>query len=222
MTTQNTQTFPSLTAPLTDKSGCITSAWRPFITTLYTRTGGATGAGGTYALVNGSSSAVFAVAPANSGTQATPLAQVQTLDAATLSSAETFATGAANSAAAAAQTAAETFATNAANTAQTNAENFATTAANTAQSNAETYALQQIQQGTGAASATITVGASPFTYTASAVGHVLINGTVTALSLTRGSTMITLPLTTPIVPVDNGDAVKVTYSTAPTMTWVPR
>lgn len=217
-----TQTFPSLTAPLVDKNGLLTQAWRPLMTTLYNRTGGPSGISGTYALVNGSPSAVFQVATAVNGQEATPLAQVQALDTATLNSAESFATSAANNAAATAQSNAETFATTAANTAQTNAENFATSAANTAQSNAETYALQQIQQGTGATPASITPGASPFTYTASAVGHVLINGTVTGLSLIRGATTLTLPLTTPLVPLDNGDAVKVTYSITPTMTWVPR
>lgn len=220
--TATSQPFPSLTAPLVDKNGCITLAWRPLMTTLYNRTGGPSGVSGTYALVNGSSSATFDVATAVTGTNATPLAQVQNLDATTLNSAESFATSAANNAASTAQSNAETFATNAANTAQTNAETFATTAANNAQANAQTYALQQIQQGIGAAPTSITVGASPFTYTASAVGHVLINGTVTGLSLIRGTTTIALPLTTPIVPVDNDDAVKVTYSSAPTMTWVPR
>src|SRR5579864_5470816 len=61
---------------------------------------------------------------------------VTSANASTLTTAESFATNAANNA----QSTAETFATNAANTAQSNAETFATGAANTAQANAETFA----------------------------------------------------------------------------------
>ena len=61
---------------------------------------------------------------------------VTSANASTLTTAETFATTAANNA----QNTAQTFATNAANNAQSTAETFATNAANTAQANAETFA----------------------------------------------------------------------------------
>jgi 3D (Asp-Asp-Asp) domain-containing protein len=73
-----------------------------------------------------------------------------------------------------------------------------------------------------AASAAITVSASPFTYTASFPGNVVINGgTVTGLSVSRGTTSVTVATTQKIIPLGQGDSVVVTYSVLPTMTWLP-
>jgi hypothetical protein len=67
----------------------------------------------------------------------------------------------------------------------------------------------------------ITVGASPFAYTAQNNGHVVVTGgTVSAISLTRVSVHAT-GLTAGLVPVGNKDVVTVTYSAAPTMTFIP-
>lgn len=249
------QPFPAPTTPLTGPGGVITSPWRYFLDSLFQRTGGTSGKNGYFAYVNGDSAQPFEVAQATASTDAPPLSQVQSLDSTVLSTAENFATNAANTA----QSNAESFATTAANNAQSNAEaytnaNFAplaspaltgtpsaptaaagtnttqlaTTAyslaaANTAQSNAETYALNQIQTGTGGAFVAVTAGASPYTYTAAAVGNMVISGgTITALSLARGSQSVALPISTPIVPFDNSDALTITYSAAPTLTFVPR
>ena len=67
----------------------------------------------------------------------------------------------------------------------------------------------------------ITVSASPFAYTAQSNGNVLVTGgTVSAISLTRVSAHAT-GLTAGFIPVDNKDIVTVTYSSLPTMTFIP-
>ncbi len=72
--------------------------------------------------------------------------------------------------------------------------------------------------------ANVAPGASPYTYTASAAGSVVITGgTVSAIQLKRGSTTITVAAASPaVVPVSAGDQVITTYSAAPTMSFVPR
>lgn len=78
--------------------------------------------------------------------------------------------------------------------------------------------------GSSAAIASITVGASPFAYTAPAAGSVLIvGGTVSAVTLKRGTpAAVSVGATAGSVPVSAGDIVTVTYSAAPTMSFVPR
>ena len=78
--------------------------------------------------------------------------------------------------------------------------------------------------GATGAIASITVGASPYTYTATAAGTVVATGgTVSGVQLKRGSTTITVDSTTnAVVPVSAGDQVITTYSAAPTMSFVPR
>lgn len=78
--------------------------------------------------------------------------------------------------------------------------------------------------GSTAAIATVTVGASPFAYAAPSAGTVLIvGGTVTAVTLKRGTAAaVSVGATAGSVPVSAGDIVTVTYSAAPTMSFVPR
>ena len=236
----NIQQFPTPQTPVVDKQGNITKIWQKFFASVWNRTGGANGSNGYFAYVNGALNQVFAVAPAVTSTEAPPLAQVQSLDATVLSTAETFATNAANTAQSNAETYTATYyaplaspaltgtptaptATAGTSTTQLATTAFATNAANTAQSNAETYALNQIQAGTGAAIQTITAGASPYTYTTSAVGNLLVSGgTVSAITLNRGTTSLTLPSVTGFIPMDNSDSVTITYTVAPTMNWIPR
>ena len=76
--------------------------------------------------------------------------------------------------------------------------------------------------GTPAASSAITVGASPFAYTATTGGTVAISaGTVSAVTLTRASTVIATGVLAGLIPVRNGDIVTVTYTAAPTMVFIP-
>lgn len=75
----------------------------------------------------------------------------------------------------------------------------------------------------GAPIQSITVGASPYAYVAPHHGSVSIQGgTVSAVTLTRQGTAVTLGLTAGLVPVATGDVVTVTYSAAPTMKFIPR
>ena len=67
----------------------------------------------------------------------------------------------------------------------------------------------------------ITVGVSPYAYTAQSNGHVVVTGgTVSAISLTRVSAHAT-GFTAGFIPVGNKDVVTVTYTVAPTMTFIP-
>lgn len=73
----------------------------------------------------------------------------------------------------------------------------------------------------GVNAAAITVGASPFSYTATSSGVVLIaGGTVSAIALGRNGVFTGIGVTAGPVPVSEGDAVRVTYAVAPTMTFV--
>jgi hypothetical protein len=71
-----------------------------------------------------------------------------------------------------------------------------------------------------AAIETQTVSASPYTFTASASGRVLISGgTVTNVHLIRGGVSIVVPAG--FVPVSQGDAVAVVYTVAPSVWFIP-
>ena len=85
---------------------------------------------------------------------------------------------------------------------------------------AQAQTLFGVTASPGAASV-VTVGASPFSYTATAAGVLVVDGgTVSAVSLARGSVSATAPITG-LFPLRNGDTVKVTYTAAPTLTWFP-
>lgn len=83
-------------------------------------------------------------------------------------------------------------------------------------------ALREISGwGKADAPAAITVTASPFTYTASVPGQVFITGgTVSAVKLVRGGSEYDAPAAG--LYVSPGDGVKVTYTVAPAMLFVPR
>ena len=69
---------------------------------------------------------------------------------------------------------------------------------------------------------TITPTASPFTYVAPARGFLIVTGgTVSVISFTRVSTYVT-GQTGGTFPLSLNDKLTVTYSVAPTMTWVPQ
>lgn len=83
--------------------------------------------------------------------------------------------------------------------------------------------IQYLQQFTTAPAAfkSLTVGKSPFVYTAVEPGFVYIkSGTVSVISLKRGSIAID---TTGLVfiPVGIGDAITITYSVVPTVYFIP-
>ena len=67
----------------------------------------------------------------------------------------------------------------------------------------------------------VSPGASPFTYTATTIGNLLISGgTVSAVSLVRGATSIACP-TSGFIPMAGKDSVVITYSVAPTLSFIP-
>jgi hypothetical protein len=70
--------------------------------------------------------------------------------------------------------------------------------------------------------AAITPTGSVFTYTAPAWGVVVINGgAVTVIAIKRQGTSITTGLTDAVIPLARFDQVLVTYTVAPTMTFIP-
>lgn len=91
-------------------------------------------------------------------------------------------------------------------------------------------ALQQVfdisvfqQESKGGAIQSVSVSASPFSYSAISDGFVSISGgTVSLVQLTRGSVTINAGVTAGIIPVNFGDVVKITYTVSPTVYFVPR
>jgi hypothetical protein len=69
----------------------------------------------------------------------------------------------------------------------------------------------------------ISVGASPATYTAAYNGSaVVVGGTVSAIALTRQGTSVATGLTAGIFPLSRGDGLVITHTGAPTATFLPR
>ena len=71
--------------------------------------------------------------------------------------------------------------------------------------------------------ATITVGASPFDYQASQSGHLLllIDGTVSDVSLSRGRVTISTGQVAGFFPMALGDTLTITYTVLPTVYFIP-
>lgn len=62
---------------------------------------------------------------------------------------------------------------------------------------------------------------SPFIYTATTIGHMMVRGgTVSAIVLDRSGTDVTCQ-SNQFIPMAANDTVTVTYSVAPTMTFIP-
>lgn len=71
--------------------------------------------------------------------------------------------------------------------------------------------------------AAVTPGASPWTYIASDDGFLHVaGGTVDSIALARAREKLVTVLTEGFVPMSKGDSVIVTFSDAPTLTFVPR
>lgn len=65
-------------------------------------------------------------------------------------------------------------------------------------------------------------GGSPFSFTASAPGHVLVQGgTVTGINLTRGRVIVALTELEGWIPVGRGDIVDITFAVVPNAWFVP-
>ncbi len=69
---------------------------------------------------------------------------------------------------------------------------------------------------------TLSLGASPATYTAVVPGNLMLSGgTVTGITLTRGGGSATLSTSVATIPMSLGDSVTITASTMPTVYFVP-
>lgn len=68
----------------------------------------------------------------------------------------------------------------------------------------------------------VTVGASPFSWTAPTGGGVLVveGGSVSDLDLTRGASTIDLGITAGPIPVATGDIIIITYAVLPTVSFL--
>ena len=72
------------------------------------------------------------------------------------------------------------------------------------------------------AASSVTVTASPMTYTATdRMSLHVTGGTVSSVAFVRGSTSLTVA-TNQLIPLNPGDQVVITYTVAPTVTSVPR
>ena len=79
----------------------------------------------------------------------------------------------------------------------------------------------QLTAKPGAPSA-MAVGASPAAFTASTAGTAVVaGGTVTDMTLTRGTAVTDLGATGSLVPMSAGDVLTITYTAAPAVTFVP-
>lgn len=71
------------------------------------------------------------------------------------------------------------------------------------------------------AESSVTLGATPYSYTAPSGGWVIVRGgTVSAIQYTRSITTLT-GLTSGIFPVGQGDILTITYTVLPTVTFFP-
>lgn len=76
--------------------------------------------------------------------------------------------------------------------------------------------------GQGAPKSTIIApNSSPYTYTAPAAGHVVVQGSLTGLELIRGRDPIALSPALAMIPVSKGDRVKLSYSAALGLVFLP-
>lgn len=62
---------------------------------------------------------------------------------------------------------------------------------------------------------------SPYTFTASAPGNLIVQGSLTGLTLIRGRDPIPLAPALPMVPMSKGDRAVLTYSAAPGLVFLP-
>lgn len=83
--------------------------------------------------------------------------------------------------------------------------------------------MQPIMDRAMTAPEPVAVGVSPFTYQSSRDGYFIVTGgTVSKQEYGRGATFTDVGLLTSMLPIMLGDAIRVTYTAAPTITFIPR
>jgi hypothetical protein len=171
------------------RSGSVTPVWRAFLTALWQNQGGLSSY--TAARVNGNPNQAFQVGVATTNEEAVPLAQAD-----------------------------ERYAAIAGSQLQSFAVGNAPAGTNQAIRRSQVEALFVAFAGAGAPIVPVTVGASPFAYTVATGGALALSGgTVSAVTLTRGST--TVPVSPTSIPARNGDVITITYTAAPTVNFIP-
>lgn len=87
---------------------------------------------------------------------------------------------------------------------------------------AQDMVLQPAEMPTRAAE-TVIPGASPYTFTARCDGFLIVQGgTVSQLDYRRLAATVQIGVTAGLLPVQLGDGIRVTYTVAPTVTFIPR
>lgn len=88
--------------------------------------------------------------------------------------------------------------------------------------NTQDMVLQPVERPTSAVEV-VTPGASPYTYTARCDGFLIVQGgTVSQLDYRRLAATVQIGVVAGLFPVQLGDGIKVTYTVAPTVTFIPR
>lgn len=83
--------------------------------------------------------------------------------------------------------------------------------------------LYRMGAGPRADAATVAVGASPYSYTATGFGTLAVTGgTVSLIELGRNGAFIDVGFASGLVPVSPSDVVRITYTVAPVVTFVER
>lgn len=83
--------------------------------------------------------------------------------------------------------------------------------------------MQPIADRAMTAPEVVTVTASPFTYMANRDGYFIVTGgTVSKQEYGRGAVFTDVGLLTSMLPILLGDAIRVTYTALPTITFIPR
>ncbi len=82
--------------------------------------------------------------------------------------------------------------------------------------------FESLMRGPPVDPAVVTVGASPFTYLPDGDGLLIVaGGTVSQVAYVRNATSVPIGEVAGSVPVLEGDAVTITYTVAPTVTFIP-
>lgn len=82
--------------------------------------------------------------------------------------------------------------------------------------------LQPVERPTSAAE-TVTPGASPYTFTANRDGFLIVQGgTVSRIDYIRLASTVQIGVVAGLFPVQLGDGIRITYTVAPTITFIPR
>lgn len=196
---------------MNDENGNLTQQWRLFFQDLYTRVGGNQAPTNSTLATSGNTNAgaiTSLTTQTNSNTTAiTGLTTSNSNNATAISNLTTTTNGN----------------TTSINNLTTTSNNNATTVSNlTTSTNANTTAIATLNAAPGAV-VVVTVGASPFVYKASQKGALVISGgALRRVEITRdGTTFYSTGAFRGMFPLSTNDSIRVTFTTAPVLTYFP-